>query len=183
MNVFVLNTGRCGSTTFIKACQHIENYTSSHESLAQALGDHRLAYPPQHIEADNRLSWFLGRLDKKFSDDAFYVHLKRNRLQTIESFSKRETYGIMQAYKEGILLGGEEKQTAKEIAADYIETVETNITLFLKDKSSKMEFNLESADEDFRIFWQKISAQGNLQLALDEWEINYNASCNNHPGS
>jgi len=176
MNVFVLNTGRCGSTTFINACQHIENYTSSHESLAQSLGDKRLAYPPQHIEADNRLSWFLGRLDKRFADDAFYVHLKRNRLQTIESFRKREAYGIMRAYKEGILLGGEDTQTAAEVAADYIETVDTNIALFLKDKTRKMEFNLENADEDFRIFWQKISAEGDLQSALSEWKINYNAS-------
>ena len=31
-NVFVLCTGRCGSTTFTQACQHIQNYTASHES-------------------------------------------------------------------------------------------------------------------------------------------------------
>ena len=32
MNVFILNTGRCGSRTFARACAHITNYTSAHES-------------------------------------------------------------------------------------------------------------------------------------------------------
>ena len=65
MNIFVLNTGRCGSTTFIKACQHIRNYTALHESRANRIAEQRLAYPRDHIEADNRLSWFLGRLDRQ----------------------------------------------------------------------------------------------------------------------
>lgn len=56
MNVFVLNSGRCGSTTFIAACRHITNYSSGHESRATLIGEERLAYPTQHIEADNRLS-------------------------------------------------------------------------------------------------------------------------------
>ena len=74
-NVFVLCTGRCGSTTFVQACQHIENYTASHESKISLLGDQRLEYSQNHIEVDNRLSWFLGSLDKKYGDNAFYVHL------------------------------------------------------------------------------------------------------------
>lgn len=65
-NVFVLCTGRCGSTTlFAQACQHIENYTASHESKIFLLGDKRLEYSQNHIEVDNRLSWFLGSLEKK----------------------------------------------------------------------------------------------------------------------
>ncbi len=56
MDVFVLCTGRCGSTTFIKACAHITNYTAAHESRTGLLGSDRLDYPGKHIEADNRLS-------------------------------------------------------------------------------------------------------------------------------
>ena len=123
MNVFILSTGRCGSTTFIKACKHITNYTSAHESLVTKLGAHRFDYAPHHIESDNRLSWFLGRLDQLYGNDAFYVHLSRDKQQTIESFSQREKYGIMRAYKEGILLGGESDQSPQEIAQDYIETM------------------------------------------------------------
>jgi hypothetical protein len=176
MNIFILNTGRCGSTTFIKACQHITNFSAAHESLASQAGFKRLAYPDQHIEADNRLSWFLGRLDEKYSNDAFYVHLKRTKKNTVDSFSRRENFGIMKAYKEGILLGYDNKLPADEIAADYIHTVESNIQLFLKDKTKKIEFTLENAGKDFKIFWEKISAEGNLSKALKEWNINYNKS-------
>ena len=62
MNIFILSTGRCGSNTFIKASQHIMNYSSAHESRHGLIGDERLKYPENHIEADNRLSWFYCQL-------------------------------------------------------------------------------------------------------------------------
>lgn len=176
MNIFILNTGRCGSTTFIKACQHITNYTSLHESRANLIGNERLLYPDNHIEADNRLSWILGRLDKQYGNNALYVHLSRDITKTAVSFSRRSEYGIMKAYKEGILLSGEESQAPNDIALDYIDTVESNIELFLKDKSNTMMFRLESAAEDFKNFWERISAEGDLESALAEWQVNYNAS-------
>ena len=176
MNIFILNTGRCGSSTFIKACQHITNYSSAHESLLQQTGNQRLAYPENHIEADNRLSWFLGRLDETYGDDAFYVHLKRNTIDTVNSFSRRIDFGIMQAYERGILLHDGHQVAASEIAADYIDTVEKNIDLFLKDKSRQMTFHIESSKPDFTKFWGQIGAQGALDMALKEWDIPYNAS-------
>jgi hypothetical protein len=175
MNVFILNPGRCGSTTFIRACRHITNYTAGHESRATLSGGERLAYPPQHIEADNRLSWLLGRLELHFGDSAFYVHLRRDRQASVESFSRRAGFGIMQAYREGILLGGQ-GQTDRELALDYLQTVEANIGLFLKDKSRVMDVRLESAREDFPRFWERIGARGDLPQALAEWDIRYNAS-------
>ena len=62
MNVFVLCTGRCGSVTLYKICKHIQNFTSGHESRKKL----DFKYQENHIEIDNRLSWFLGRLDDKF---------------------------------------------------------------------------------------------------------------------
>ena len=176
MNIFILNTGRCGSSTFIKACSHISNYSAAHESRAMLIGEQRLAYPAQHIEADNRLSWFLGRLDQRYADHALYIHLSRNKQKTIDSFSKRADFGIMQAYKQGILLGGKSNQSSEQIAEDYIDTLESNIAFFLKDKTHKMHFSLDNAQQDFEIFWKFISAEGNLQAALAEWDISYNAS-------
>lgn len=176
MNVFILNTGRCGSTTFIKACQHIRNYSSGHESLTNEIGACRLSYPENHIEADNRLSWFLGRLDEKYADTAFYVHLIRDKDKTAASFIKRERYGIMQAYQQGILQDIDCKLDINNIAVDYIDSVTANIKHFLKDKPHKMNFRLETANEDFKIFWKKINAEGDLKQALKEWDIIYNAS-------
>lgn len=176
MNVFILNTGRCGSSTFIQACMHITNYSAAHESLLQKTGPQRLAYPENHIEADNRLSWFLGRLDETYGNNAFYVHLSRNQQDTVESFGKRIDFGILKAYERGILMHEQHLRTADEIARDYVTTVESNIKLFLKDKTHTMNVSLENVKADFIEFWDSINAEGDLQAALDEWNINYNAS-------
>ncbi len=176
MNIFILNSGRCGSTTFIEACQHITNYTALHESRCGLIGEERLNYPDNHIEADNRLSWFLGRLDQKYGDDAFYVHLSREREVTAESFARRAEFGIMQAYREGIILGLQGEPDAHSLALDYLDTIDSNIECFLKDKKNKMSFQLENAPEDFNLFWQRIGAEGDLDAALAEWQSRYNAS-------
>ena len=176
MNIFILNSGRCGSTTFIKACSHIKNYTCAHESLLNEIGPDRFNYPDNHIEADNRLSWLLGRLDSSYADRAFYVHLKRNPQDTADSFSKRIDFGILKAYEQGILLHERHLKQPLDIANDYLTTVDSNIKLFLKDKSNMMDISLETIQSDFTEFWQRINAQGNLDNALDEWNINYNAS-------
>ncbi len=176
MNVFVLNTGRAGSTTFAKACGHIENYISAHESRRAKLGDERFNYPDNHIEADNRLSWLLGRLDRHYGDDAFYVHLKRNERDTARSFLKRYDFGIIESYRKATLRGLPDDAPPMSVALDYCDTVNSNIELFLKDKKRKMEFHLESAREDFKIFWELIGAKGDIDAALSEFDVKYNVS-------
>ena len=87
-NVFVLCTGRCGSTTFVRACQHIENFTAGHESRAKLLGSDRVSYPKKHIEADNRLTWFLPRLTSNIDPDTtLFVHLTRSQSEVVKSFT------------------------------------------------------------------------------------------------
>jgi len=176
MNIFVLNTGRCGSTTFIKACQHITNFTSAHESRIMLLGDARFQYPENHIEADNRLSWLLGRLDRYYGKDAMYVHLKRNDHDTAQSFVKRYSVGIVAAYRHAVHWELPESNDAMSVSLDYCDTVNSNIELFLKDKPDWMSFSLENAKVDFRKFWEMIGAEGNLESALLEFDIAYNAS-------
>ena len=106
MNVFVLCTGRCGSVTFYKACQHITNYTAGHESKTNCLFDDRVDFPDNHIEIDNRLSWFLGKLERVYNTKkVFYVHLLRSRKETADSFNKRwgNEKGILAGYARNIL--------------------------------------------------------------------------------
>jgi hypothetical protein len=177
MNVFVLNTGRCGSTTFIMACRHITNFTCAHESRTSLLGEDRFNYPQNHIEADNRLSWLLGRLDKTYGDNAIYVHLKRNDNDTARSYVRRFSGGIMRAYRRGgILMGLREENDPMAVALDYCHTVNSNIELFLKDKTRKMEINLESIDQDFTAFWKLIGAEGEISAALAEFSNRYHAA-------
>ncbi|WP_456374971.1 hypothetical protein [Thiolapillus sp.] len=176
MNVFVLNTGRCGSTTFIRACEHMSNYSAGHETRIHLTGPSRLDYAQNHIEADNRLCWILGRLEEKYGDDAYYVHLYRDREATANSFARRMDFGIMQAWREGVLLGGRAGAAPLELARDYVDSVEANIRLFLRNKSHCMEVRLEKAMEDFPRFWQAVNAEGDLQAALAEWWVRHNAS-------
>lgn len=173
MNAFILSTGRCGTTTFIRACQHIENYSAAHESRWHLLGDTRLAYPSDHIEADNRLSWLLGRLGLRYGDEAFYVHLTRDRDAVARSLDHRRDYcpSIIRAYRQDILGIMEPDHT---ICLDYCDTVNTNIQQFLVNKSHWMHFRLENAQEDFRVFWDWIGATGDLSSALAEWNKTYN---------
>ena len=177
MNIFILNTGRCGSSTFIAACMHITNYTASHESRSSIIGAERLSYPRDHIEADNRLSWLLGRLDAAYGDDAIYVHLKRSKEDTANSFTKRYHEGIIKAYRgNGIIMGASKRIQPIAVARDYCETVNHNIHMFLKDKSKKMTISLETIDEDFRTFWEYIGAEGDLEAACEELRIKHNAT-------
>lgn len=177
MNVFILNTGRCGSTTFIKACEHISNYSCAHESRTGLLGDSHFDYPNNHIEADNRLAWLLGRLDKRYGDNAFYVHLKRDEIATARSFVNRYSTGIIKAYRsDGILLDLPGNSDPMAVSIDYCNTVNSNIELFLRDKSRKIEVSLETIDFDFERFWEFIGAEGDIESALAEFNVTYNST-------
>ena len=93
------------SVTFSKACGHIVNFTSGHETRWGQAGDERIEYPDNHIEADNRLSWILGRLEQRYADDAYYVHLLRDPEETAKSFARRieANTSIIAAYRQSIL--------------------------------------------------------------------------------
>ncbi len=178
-NVFVLCTGRCGSTTFVRAAEHITNFTAGHETLTHLTGADRFAYPAQHIEADNRLSWLLGRLDRHYGPNAFYVHLSRDPDTVAASFVKRADKGIMRAYRTEILMRARSRNknaTMHDFALDYIDTVQENILLFLRDKPNQMKFQLEEADQHFVDFWGRIDAQGDLTAAMAEFSVRHNAS-------
>jgi hypothetical protein len=176
MNVFVLCTGRNGSVTFSRACQHITNYTSSHESRTRYLGAERFAYPKNHIEADNRLSWMLGRLYQTYGDDAFYVHMTRDQNKVAESFYARydSPGSIVRAYHTSVLMGASAETLLIETCHDFCQTVNTNIEFFLRDRPHKMHFALEQATTLFPEFWERIGAEGDLDAAMAEWTIAYN---------
>ncbi len=176
MNIFVLSTGRCGSTTFTKACQHITNYTAAHESRGGFLGADRFEFADNHIESDNRLSWFLGRLDRHYGDQAIYVHLRRDDERTAQSYLNRYNRGILRAYREKILMRLCTTAPPLDVCLDYCDTVNTNIELFLRGKPRQMNFRMESGRRDFRRFWDLIKAEGDLDAALAEWDVAHNPS-------
>jgi hypothetical protein len=161
MNVFVLCTVRCGSVTFAKACSHVTNFSSAHESRAKYPGRERISYPPDHIEVDNRLSWFLGRVEERYGASAYYVHLTRDREATALSFNRRwhMRSSIMRAYAEQICMTSPKDPLA--MCRDYVETVTSNIRAFLRDKPNVMHIELEHATSQFPGFWRWIKLRAN----------------------
>jgi hypothetical protein len=184
MNVFVLCTGRCGSETFTRACEHIKNYTVAHESNNRPWVKDRyrsLRFPPRHIEVDNRLSWFLGALEKEYGPRAFYVHLLRRREEVAGSLVARGEHSILYTFATGTLqyFAAVRKLSTKEryqIGLQYWDTVNDNIKAFLRDKPHQMTMWLHDIKGPYGKFWESIEAEGDLDAALTEWDIRYNAT-------
>lgn len=172
MNVFVLTTGRSGSVTFSRACRHITNYTSGHETRSRIV-DGRLDYPGDHIEVDPRLAWWLGTMDRKYPK-AFYVWLRRDPEAVAASTAKRtgpntaiSNWPNVAYWKPTI--------TYPQAARAMVESIEDNIRLFLKDRDYQT-VRIENPAGGFRYFWQKVGAVGDFNAALAEFSHRYNAS-------
>ena len=181
-NVFVLGTGRCGTVTVSAACGHFDNYTSGHESLRSELSAARFAYPDHHIESDNRLSWFLGELGRRFDDDeTLYVHLTRSPEDVIASYARRWSSGfrsnIGRAFGHGIVIRTDDwpDSEVESVVRFYVETVTTNIEAFLEGRSS-MSMQLEAIQRQFPDLIDRIGATGDLQAAMAELQVKHNAS-------
>lgn len=180
-NVFVLSLGRSGSNAFAKACSHITNYTSGHETKSWEIGKARLEYPIHHIESDNKLSWMLGSLDERFGDAAFYVHLTRGKDAVVKSWDKRwnHSFSNIRHFAEGVLSNVPEllsEADKRVIGEQHYDVVNANISLFLKDKSNVMSICLEDIEEDFSRFWNAIGAEGDLTAALAEFKKKHNTN-------
>lgn len=195
--VFVLTTGRTGSVTFSSACGHMTNFTSDHESLAHEVGDARFAYKEHHIEVDNRLSWHLGGLAKRFPD-AYFVHLKRDPAAVAQSYLKRwqeprTPMGVVRhqarllrpwrslvaVFGNGIIQRYDRWPDDEKLAvsAFLVETIDDNIEEFLRGKEH-MVMRLETITEDFPRFWDWCGAEGDLDAAMQVWATPQNDSAN-----
>lgn len=166
MRIFVTGTGRCGSVTFSKACQHITNYTSSHETDWRKGPASLLNYPDNHIEVSAHLVYFIPNLRKRYPD-AKWVHLIRERDRTIASLSKR--CGTEMSWFSYQWWG---LKDSKQGATIFYDATNALCNVLLPDA---MKFHLEQAADQFPIFWKWIDAEGNLNAALAEFSIKYNA--------
>ena len=172
MNVFVLCTGRCGSVTFSKACEHITNYTSGHESRYRLLGDDRLKYPRRHIEVDPRLAWYLGPLGKAHAS-AFYVHLVRDPDKVASSYLRKFERGSrnVSGFWYGLL--GKPSIPTVEIMTDMVAVMNANIEEYLRDKRH-IRIEIEDAKRAFPLFCSGIGASADLAAACAEFDIHHN---------
>ena len=151
MRVFVLCTGRSGSTTFIKACRHIENFTSAHESSAGTVGPEKLNFPDCHIEADNHLVWFSGLLEKRLQpDETLYIHLKRDLALVANSYIERWDFPTREMSIRAFAYGQLQRRTRwpkskrLEVAQFFVKTVNGNIEAFLERQERTLTIELSN---------------------------------------
>jgi hypothetical protein len=140
-----------------------------------------LKYPQNHIEVDNRLSWFLGTLEKEYGGRAFYVQLLRRPEEVAKSLAARGEQSILFSFTSGILqyFSAARNQPAEErqrIGLQYWDVVNDNIELFLRDKPHRMTMWLHDIKQPFKDFWRSIGADGDLEAALGEWDVRHNAT-------
>ena len=181
MRIFVLGTGRCGTTTFAKACSHITNYTSGHETHR----DHPErfpVYPDNHIEVDGHLAWMLGMLameyPDKFDDQSVrYIHLRRDREAVAKSFLPRHGAQMV-----GRMLFqrwvqpcdyGDMVRLARIIDANISEFLHTRFhrEVCIEQLSSPM-----CGRETWCDIWNFMEAEGDFDASLNEFNTRYNAS-------
>ena len=175
-NVFVLCTGRCGSTTFYKACSHIKNYTSGHESKISDPTMERFKFPKHHIEIDNRLSWFLPLLDVFNNENrTFYVHLVRNFELTVNSFMKRKgPKSHLDNFIRGFCNQNDVNENRYQLAKRMVATIDMTINNYVHNKPHVRDFFIEAAKEQFPYFCEQINADVNIEKAIKEFDIKYN---------
>lgn len=170
MRIFVIGTGRCGTVTFSKACEHITNYTSGHETTTHGKEGNGFNFPDNHIEIDPRLSQFMPILIDKYPD-ALFIHLRRNKKDCVNSLSKRQSLALYNQFHLGSGITDYNKT-----ASIYYDNTVSLVNHLLGRTKHRMIIELESVELGFKRFWQQIKAKGNLGKSLKELKIRYNAS-------
>jgi hypothetical protein len=182
MRVFVVCTGRSGSSTFIRACKHIENFTSAHESASGRSDSERLSFPDQHIEADNHLLWFYGEMIERYGHDAHFVYLHRDEEEVAHSYNERwDRFGraaFTRAFAYGLLQRENQWSHAEriQVCRTLSHTMTRNIENMLGQVDPERVLRMSIAEplEPFRRFWETIGAAGDLDAALGEFSVRYN---------
>lgn len=179
MNVFVTGTGRCGTVTFSKACRHIANYASGHETMAGKVVIGRLEYPDRHIEVDPHLGWMIGSVVEKYPD-AFFVHLQRRKEEVVESWFRRGiqahsgTAPMIDVIYQTVSGRLSPNQYRAALGLLY-DAVNANIRAALRCVRA-MHLWLHEAKQTFGKFWKEIRVEGDFQAACAAFDRRFNAS-------
>lgn len=165
MNVFVVGTGRCGTTTFSEACKFATNFTVAHESNAGRPYD--FDYPPDHIEVDAPLAFWMPTLRLKYPGCKF-VHLWRQREECVRSMVKNDPE-ITRWFAR--MLYHWPEATPEEGAAalyDVINNVATGADVF--------HLRLKYAADRWREVWDWLGLSGDFDRSREEWSVKHNAT-------
>jgi hypothetical protein len=170
MRIFVVGTGRCGTTTFAHAAAYLDNYTVCHESHAGRVGD--WSYPDQHIEVSAQLALGIPLLLERYPG-ARWVHLVRDRQPTVESMVAVSA-NYLRAF--GLYWFHAPDADPAAIAGALHDTVNALCEDLLPDA---FRFELDRAAELWPHCWEFMGGPtgfaSRLHESAQQWEIRHNA--------
>lgn len=167
-NVFVVGTGRCGTTTFAAACRYATNKTVSREG--QAGGVYQLdKYPDSHIEVDAPLAFWMPRLRLLYPGCRF-VHLVRyaDRDGCLASMVTHDPdicrfFGQM-VYHFADCEPMDGAAALYEIVNDMIGGPDV------------LRVRLREVKERWGQVWEWMECEGNFEQSREEWNVRHNSS-------
>lgn len=171
MRVFVVGTGRCGTSTFYQACRHIENYTAGHETAARTWTIY--PYPDKHIEVAGHLSMLMGRVIYAYPG-SFWVHLIRRKEACVRSLASQSQAPLDSFARHWFQVFQLDPLKA---AIGFYDCVNANIRTMLNGVEH-MTIQTEWAKDKWSEFWERIGAEGDYDASVAEWDRKYNAEGN-----
>lgn len=173
MRVFVVGTGRCGTSTFFHACLHIRNYGTGHESKRGVNQIGNWSFPDDHIEIASNLTIGLNQLRGKYPE-ALWVRLKRNREDCIKSLAEQSSDAMLDFAHQWWYLDMTEAVDNIEVASQFYDFCEDFYQNCLP--ADALFFDLEHIKEHWIMFWNQTKADGDYLASLQEWDRQYNAA-------
>lgn len=181
-NIFVLSTGRTATTAFATASSFIPGYTAAHESRSTKPFAERLDYAPNHIEADNRLIFFLAHIEEKFGDDAYYVQLVRSPSEVSKSYSDRWhlSVSIVRAWTHGMRMIPRIKESEIEgCCRDFVDWANSTLEIFLAKQKNVFRFDVSNAEAEYLRFLTWIGVGDPPPEAVAQWKKRHNKNAKN----
>ncbi len=168
MRVFVVGTGRCGSSTFYQACKTITNYTCGHETFAGQV--HNFEYPDNHIEVAVQNVQALALLQNKYPNSTF-VYLIRRSEECIQSLV-RQCPEYLKAWAYQVFLTHE---VTEEVATQYYLCINQQI---VKACQNCVPVRIEDFEWFWPLFTRTIEAVCNNEEAQKILKRRYNPGSN-----
>ena len=168
MRVFVVGTGRCGTSTFYHACRHIHNYEAYHEPNSGQVDSFETE--DQVINVSSQFVVRIPELLKKYPESK-WIHLIRNRDQCVESLAKCcpvEMDGYVRQWCQIF------QCNLTRASQFYYDSINSMIELMLRNQSC-LTMNLPIRRPAWMTFWSFVGAQGDFESSLREWESCYNS--------
>lgn len=168
-NIFIISPGRTATYAMSKAFSNVSDYTCAHESRVGFFNDQRINYPDNHIELDNRLSFYLPQLTRKYSKkNSLLVIVNRDRNSIAKSYNKRwRKINIMKAFSQGIHMNDLQSNNI-DVCLAYVNYIYETIDYFKPQWDNVLEIEFSDLNFGIEQILKKINKINDLENVLEE---------------